>query len=139
MKKLFALWLLLAPSLAVAQPVQTLNLQGQVTALTVSTTGTTAQITATLTGAAGRWTYICGFVLTSAGTTTATLGNATVAGTISGTMNFTYSFVSSGQGLLGVAFPGCITSSAPNTSIVVTLPAGGAGTTAAISAWGYLN
>jgi hypothetical protein len=139
MKKLLALWLLLAPSLAQAQPVQTLPIPGQVTPLTISTTGTTAQITATLVGAAGRFTYICGFVLTSAGTTTATLGNATVAGTVSGTMNFTYSFVSSGQGLLGVAFPGCISSSGPSTSIVVTLPAGGAGTTAAISAWGYLN
>jgi hypothetical protein len=139
MRKLLALWLLLAPSLALAQPVQTLPVPGQVTPLTVSTTGTTAQITATLTGAVGRWTYICGFVLTSAGTTTAALGNATVAGTVSGTMNFTYSFVSSGQGLLGVAFPGCITSSAPGTNIVITLPAGGAGTTVAISAWGYLN
>lgn len=111
----------------------------QVIPLTASTTGTTGAVAATLTGAAGKFTYICGFTMTSAGTTAATLGNATITGTVTGTLNFTYAFVSSGQGLLGVAFPGCITSSAVNTNIVVNMPAGGAGTTVAVSAWGYLN
>jgi hypothetical protein len=54
-------------------------------------------------------------------------------------MNFVYTFVSSGQGILGVALPGCITSSALNQSITVNVPAGGAGTTVAVSTWGYTN
>ncbi len=54
-------------------------------------------------------------------------------------LNFEYAFVSSGQGILGVAFPGCISSSAVNTSIVVNVPAGGAGTVGAVNAWGYTN
>jgi len=55
------------------------------------------------------------------------------------TMNFTYVFVSSGQGVLGVAFPGCLVASAANTNIVVNTPAGGAGTVGSVSAWGFTN
>jgi hypothetical protein len=107
---------------------------------TASATFTTGTATATLTGASGKFTYICGFVVTSAGTTTATLGDITITGTITGTLNFEYAFVSSGQGILGIAFgPGCIQSSAKNTSIVVNVPAGGAGTAGAVTAWGYTN
>lgn len=112
---------------------------GQTNNLTNSAIFTTGTSSATLTGAASKWTYICGFVVTSAGTTSATLGNITVTGTVSGTMNFEYAFVSSGQGSFGIAFPGCISSSAVNTSIVVNVPAGGAGTVGAVTAWGYTN
>lgn len=113
---------------------------GQVLPITASATGTTGAITATLTGVTGKYTYICGFVVTSAGTTTATLGNVTVTGTVTGTLNFEYAFVSSGQGLLGAALgPGCIISSALATDIVVSVPAGGAGTVVAVSVWGYTN
>lgn len=141
MKKLALLLALLFVGVAQAQPVVVWPPpQGaQVTPLTASATGTTGAFSATLTGVTGKWTYICGFTMTSGGTTAATLGNATVTGTISGTMNFTYVYVSSGQGLLGIAFPGCISSSATGTNIVVNMPAGGAGTTAAITAWGYIN
>ncbi len=107
--------------------------------LTASSTGTTGAITATLTGGSNRFTYICGFVVTSAGTTAAIVGNITVTGTISGTLNFTYAFVSSGQGILGIALPGCISSANTNQNIVVNVPAGGAGTTVAATAWGYTN
>jgi hypothetical protein len=107
--------------------------------LTASTAFTTGASSATLTGAASKWTYLCGFTVTSAGTTAATLGAITVTGTIGGTMTFEYAFVSSGQGVFGIAFPGCISSSAVNTSIVVNTPAGGAGTVGAVNAWGYTN
>lgn len=107
------------------------------TAITNSNTGTTAAVSATLAGVSGKTTYICGFTITSGGTTAALAQNATVAGTISGTMNFTYVDVSSGQGLLGIAFPICLPASGQNTSIVVTAPAGGTGTVAAVSTWGY--
>lgn len=105
---------------------------------TASNTGTTGDVTATLTSASLRTVYICGFVITSGGTGSALVQNATVAGTIGGTLNFTYVTVSSGQGLLGVAFPQCIPASAQNTNIVITSPGGGSGTVAAVSAWGFL-
>jgi hypothetical protein len=141
MRKLAILLLLLLVGPAVAQvPVTWPAPQGaQVSPITASATGTTGAITATLTGVAGRTTYICGFVVTSGGTTGALAVNLTVTGTIGGTLNFTYIFVSSGQGLLGVALPGCIASSGQNTNIVVNVPAGGAGTTVAATAWGYTN
>ena len=41
--------------------------------------------------------------------------------------------------VFGIAFPGCISGSAQNTNIVVNVPAGGAGTTVAATAWGYTN
>lgn len=107
-----------------------------ITASTDFTTGTSA---ATLTARTGKWTYLCGFVVTSAGTTAATLGKITVTGTVSATMNYTYAFVSSGQGVLGIAFPGCISSSATGTPIAVNTPAGGAGTVGSVTAWGYTN
>ena len=112
---------------------------GQTNNLTASNTFTTGTANATLTGGSGRFTYICGFVVTTAGTTAATSGTVTVTGTVSGTMNYTYVFVSAGQGILGIAFPGCITSSTTNTSIVVNVPAGGAGTLGSVTAWGYTN
>jgi hypothetical protein len=111
----------------------------QIIPINVSATGTTGSISVTLTGAANRWTYLCGFVITSAGTTAALLGTATVTGS-QNTLNFVYNFVSSGQGVLGVALgPGCIVSSAQNTNIVVSVPGGGAGTVVAVTAWGFLN
>ena len=113
---------------------------GNLSNITNGTAFTTGTATATLTGVSGRWTYICGFVITSAGTTAATLGAVTVTGTVSGTLPFEYSFVSTGQGILGIAFgPGCIQSSAQNTNIVVNVPAGGAGTVGAVTAWGFTN
>ena len=108
--------------------------------ITASATFTTGTATATLTGVSSKYTYLCGFTVTSAGTSSATLGNISITGTITGSLNFEYAFVSSGQGVLGIAFgPGCIQSSAKNTSIVVNVPAGGTGTVGAVTAWGYTN
>lgn len=126
-------------SAALAQWVGWQPGQGPATSpLVASSTGTTGSIAETLTGVSGRWTYICGFVITSSGTTTATNGNVTITG-LAATMNFNYAFVSSGQGVLGVSFNSCIPSSAENTNIVLTVPAGGTGTTVAATAWGYTN
>lgn len=108
--------------------------------LTASQTFTTGVSTTTLTGVANKFTYLCGFVVTSTGTTPVTLGDVTVTGTISGTLNFEYLYPNATQGILGIAFPGCITSSAKNTSIIVNVPAsGGSGTVGAVSMWGYTN
>lgn len=107
--------------------------------ITATNTGTTSAVAVTLAASTtGKTTYICGFVITGGGTASAVVGNATVANTVTGTLNFSYVDVSSGQGLLGVAFPRCVPANAPNTGIVVTAPAsGGSGTVKAVTAWGY--
>lgn len=123
-------WTHPGPPTGIAYPINS-------TPITISATGTTAAVTATLPANANQTTYICGFVITSGGTTAALVGNATVTGTIGGTLNFSYVDVSSGQGVLGIPFPQCIPASANGQTIAVTAPAGGAGTVAAVTAWGY--
>lgn len=105
--------------------------------VTASTTATTGSFSASLAATSNRTNYICGFVISSGGSSAATVVNATVGGTISGTMNFAYVFPSSGQGVLGVAFPQCIVANGSNVAITVSVPGGGTGTTAALSVWGY--
>jgi hypothetical protein len=108
---------------------------------TASNTFTTGSSSAAIAAKSGQWTYLCGFVVTTAGTTPAALGNVTVTGTVGGTMNYEYLFVSSGQGILGIAFgPGCIQSASTATPITVNVPAsGGSGTVGAVTAWGFTN
>lgn len=75
--------------------------------------------------------------MTSAGSSAANNGMATITGTISGTMNFAYEAPLTGQGVLVVPFRPCIPANAANTAIVVTQPGAGAGSMMAVSAWGY--
>lgn len=105
---------------------------------TNSATGTTSATAATLAGAASVTTYICGFSI-RANATAAANGNATVAGTISGTLNYTQwtAPVASGIGIVEQNYHPCIPASAANTSIVVTSAAPGAGGVVSVSAWGY--
>ena len=107
------------------------------TPVTSSATGSNAAVSATLPGVAGKATFICGVVLTSNDAATANYVTATITGTVSGTLNFIYVFPAAGEAELIVVFPICIPANAMNTPIVVTLPAGGTGTTAAVTAWGY--
>lgn len=104
--------------------------------ITESATATTGAFSATIPAVAGKYNWLCGFVISSGGTTAAVVVTATVTGLVTGTNNFAYVFPSSGQGALGVSLPSCIGASAPNTAITVSVPAGGAGTTAALSVWG---
>lgn len=100
-----------------------------------------AAAVATLAAAAGKTTYICGFTLTGAGATAALVVNATVANVITGTMTYTFGAVAGAAVMSSpviVSFDRCIPANAANTTIVVTLPALGAGNTnAAATAWGY--
>ena len=109
------------------------------TFLTASATGTTAATTATLTGAAGKTTYLCGFSIRANATAAAT-GNATVTGTITGTLNFTQWTAPLATGL-GVTEPPigayCIPASAVNTAIAVVSAAPGTGGTVSVSVWGF--
>lgn len=96
---------------------------------------------ATLAAATGKVTYICGFAITSAGSTGAAIVSPTVTNTVTGTLTFTYASVAGvtlGNQPLVVPFNPCISAATPNTTVVVTLPTLGAGNTnASVSAWGY--
>lgn len=100
-----------------------------------------AAAVATLAAVAGKTTYITGFEITASGATAALVVSVTVVGTITGTLTYTYAAVA-GAALINtplvVQFPTPIPASATNTTIVVTLPALGAGNTnATVVAHGY--
>lgn len=101
-----------------------------------------ANAVATLAAVAGKTTYICGYSYSSSGSTAAAVVSPTVAGTITGTLTSTYATVAGvtlGNPQIVFTFNPCIAASAVNTSIVVTLPALGAGNTNAnANAWGFI-
>jgi hypothetical protein len=119
-----------------------------ITQQVVSTTTAAATCSATLTGAAGRMTYIEGFDLTGGGATAASIINGTVTGTTN-TLNFSASIqagvtapafgtTASGPSIYSVRFPTPIPSSATNTNIVVSFPSFGSGNTVAtITVYGF--
>jgi hypothetical protein len=100
-----------------------------------------ATATATLAAVAGKTTYICGFVVTSTGSTAAAVVSPTVANTITGTLTFTYASVAGATAAnanLIVPMMPCVPASAVNTTIVVSVPSLGAGNTnTTVNAWGY--
>lgn len=101
-----------------------------------------AQAVATLAGAANMTTYISGFTICATGATVAAAVTPTVTGVIGGvTLSYTVAAIAGVNANLptvNVSFPYPIPASATNTSIVVTLPALGAGNTnATVSAYGF--
>lgn len=97
--------------------------------------------TATLAAVAGKTTYICGFSITSTGSTGAAVVSPTVTNTITGTLIFTYASVAgvtlANQSLI-VPFNPCVPANAANTTIPVSLPSLGAGNTnTTVNAWGF--
>jgi hypothetical protein len=115
---------------------------GAATAITASSANqANANAVATLAAVSGKTTYITGFALTASGATAASVVTATVAGVITGTMNFTFvapAGVTAQATPLVVNFPQPVPASATNTTIVVTLPALGSGNTnATAAAWGF--
>lgn len=109
--------------------------------VTASATGTTGAITATLAGAPGKNTYICGFNYAgtnATGANTATL--VTITGVAGGPLNFPYPTLAAAATVppIRIVFSPYRIASAANTSIVVNGPALGTGATlAAAAAWGY--
>lgn len=101
-------------------------------------TGTTAATTATLAGAAGKTTFICGFTIT-AGATAAANGAATVA-TLIGAVTFTYN-QAVGTATAPVktteTFSPCVPANATNTAITVTSAAAGTAGVTDVNAWGF--
>jgi hypothetical protein len=105
--------------------------------ITASATATTGAFSAALPAVAGKVNFICGFILTSGGTAGATTVSVTVTGLVSGTLNLAYVAPATGQGNLALALPQCIGASAVDTAITISVPALGAGTTAAVALWGF--
>jgi hypothetical protein len=101
----------------------------------------TTTAAATLAGAAGKTTYVCGFSINGLGATAATTVNVTVGTLIGGnSANFVYIFA------LGATvqntplvqnFSPCIPANAVNTAITVTVPGAAGNTSTNISAWGF--
>lgn len=105
--------------------------------ITSSATGTTTATVATLAGTSGKTTYISGFTIT-ADATAAIAGAATVAGTISGSLNYIQSVgTATVAQILTQSFNPAIPASAANTAITVTSAAAGVGGNTAVTAWGY--
>lgn len=110
-----------------------------------SSSGTVAAgaATATLTATVGHKAFICGFAMTSTGSTAAAVVAPTVTGTAGGTQTYAYASVAgvtlANQSLV-VTYTPCLAASAASTNIVVTLPSLGAGSTnATTNAWGFLQ
>lgn len=107
------------------------------TPITATASGTTGATAATLSGAAGKTTYIAGFTIGSRATA-AVAGLAAVSGTVSGTMNFSQGAAAAPAiATLTQTFNPPIPASATNTSIVVTSAAAGTAGVTDVSAWGY--
>lgn len=107
------------------------------TSITNSATGAAAAATATLPAAAGKTTYICGYMIGSTATAAAA-GNATITGTISGTLNIEMGTgVSPAVVTTQQTFTPCIPASAVNTSIAVNTANPGAGGVISALAWGF--
>jgi hypothetical protein len=100
-----------------------------------------AQAVATLAGVAGLLTYVTGFEITAAGATVGLAVNAVLSGTSGGSQSFIFTApvgVAVGAVPLIVQFPEAVPASAVNTSIVLTMPALGAGNlAAAVTLHGY--
>jgi hypothetical protein len=95
-------------------------------------TGTTGAVTATLAGAAGKTTYICGFQVSSTGSGTSAV-TVTPLGTGGGT--FTYQLTAPGN--FPILYNPCVPANAQNTAITVTAGANGTATAVDVNAWGY--
>jgi hypothetical protein len=108
----------------------------EATPVSITATGTTAAVVATLPAATGRTTYITGFSITS----TATAGLVAPA-TITGLTNsMTYEQpvgTSPVVGQLTQTFFPALPGSAVNTAIVVTSAAAGTAGVTAVNVWGY--
>jgi hypothetical protein len=103
----------------------------------------TTSATATLTGAAGQFTYFCGVTFSGQGATAATPVSPSASGLASAwTVTGGFTFVVGAAAFdvpVSYTFPSglCQPSSTVNTNIVVTLPGAAGNTQTNIYVWGY--
>jgi hypothetical protein len=128
---------------ATSQAVQYTFPAGTVTPQVVTASGAAQSNAATLTGSAGRMTYLEGFDVTGGGATAASIVEISTTG-LSNNLKWEMNVLAgvagpvNAQGGLFIRFPTPIPSSATNTNITVTLPSLGAGNTnASITVYGY--
>jgi hypothetical protein len=130
----YTLLALLLAALPAGAQINLPSISGAVAALNAIATGTTGAVTATLPGAPGDTTYLCGLDVSAAGGT-ATVSPITVTGLLGGT--FTYQGVNAGGVPYTHAYWPCIPASAINTSISVTTTADGTATAVNVQVWGF--
>lgn len=113
------------------------------TPITVSATGTTAAVVATIPAVTSRTAYLCGFSFNGSNATAAQAGVITVTGVIGGTMSFAYPTLALGAavpnaGQADESFLPCAPATSVSVAIAVNGPALGSGATVATTtAWGY--
>lgn len=108
------------------------------TPITASATGTTGATTATLAGAVGKTTYICGYSIRANATAATTVTN-TITGVITATLSSVMwvAPLASGLGIDEQIFSPCIPASGTNQAIAVVSGAPGSGGTVSSKGWGY--
>lgn len=108
------------------------------TALSGNSTGSTGAVVGTLTSAATKTAFICGFNVQAIGGT-ATVGPITVAGLIGASQVYQTDVNSAtvGKTVASATFTPCIPASAVNTNITVTTTANGTATAVDVNSWGY--
>jgi hypothetical protein len=110
-----------------------------------SVAGTTGTVAPALPAKSGYTTFVCNFVITSGGTSSQAVVTTTLSGlsanfidsSTANQLSYQYVFPSTGQGLLGIAWPNCIPAAAANSAITLTVPGGGAGTNVEAGLTGY--
>lgn len=109
------------------------------TPISITATGTTLAVTATLAASAATTTYLCGFSV-RANATAATTLEMSITGTITNNLNFLEWIAPNASGL-GVVEPGpfvpCLPATATNTTISINSAPAGSGGLTSVSAWGY--
>jgi hypothetical protein len=111
------------------------------TPVSASSTGAAGAISATLTHATGKTTYLTGFTVTGSGATAASVITVTLAGCAGGTMSFVMAIpagVTAAVQPLSVSFNPALAAATPSSDIVLSVPTLGPGNTnIAASLWGY--
>ena len=111
--------------------------------ITISASGTTAAVAATIPAVANKTAVLCGFSFNGSNATAAQSGVITVAGVVGGTLSFAYPTLALGAtvpnaGQVDESFLPCVPATSVNVAIVVTGPALGSGATVATTtAWGF--
>lgn len=107
------------------------------TPITVNASGTTLAVNATLAAAVGKFTYICGYMI-SVNATAATFGAGAIANVVTANMGMNVPvFAAPAVAITQQVFTPCIPSIATNTAITVVSPAAGAVGNNQVYAWGY--
>lgn len=103
--------------------------------ITGAGTGSTGAVTASLAGAVGRTTFICGLNVSAIGGS-ATIGPITVANLTGNSFVVQMASTAAGNTLV-VPFSPCIPASGQNTTITVTTTADGTASAVDVNMWGY--